>query len=140
MWHFWLGRCLRFYSPFGRFYEKLKDKSSLSLSLSLVSIFISGVSNGRFRTCFYCSPLCFSNFVIANFLLFSLCIISCPFKKKILVVPLKIGVCEDFLFFSKFYNNKICTNHKFIQNLQRLKVVKINIKKKNHITYPYYFC
>ena len=30
---FWSGRCLRFISPFERFYEKLKDKYSLSLYL-----------------------------------------------------------------------------------------------------------
>ena len=71
--------CLRFISPFGRFYEELRQKSSLSLifslsipllftslslslislslylspSLSLPSSFLSGVSNGRFRPC-YC--------------------------------------------------------------------------------------
>ena len=73
------GRCLCFNSPFRRLYEELKEKSCLSLysslspslsmiyffvfssslcvsvitvSLSLLSIFLSGVSNGRFRPCF----------------------------------------------------------------------------------------
>ena len=55
-WSFLSGRCLHFISPFGRFYEELKDKSSLSIYLlpvtvsllSLLSIFLSGVSNEVF--------------------------------------------------------------------------------------------
>ena len=42
-------------------------KGEIFFLLISLSIFISGVSNGRFRSCFYYSPLCYSNFVIAIF-------------------------------------------------------------------------
>ena len=77
-WRFFLsGHCLHFISLFERFYEELSSPFHLSLSfffslsfyfslslllsfslsispsLSLLSIFLSGVSNGRFRPCYY---------------------------------------------------------------------------------------